>query len=788
MTVLINILLFFSALPLFLSQEALFPTTNQTKYHIGNRVIQPKPNTLFHLKGSEIITCFDSYSTRFKSSNYLTGETLNVREVLFQPKQLVYYKNDSMIMVDQNDFSLKIFNMRYALISDILVNFEFGDEFSIIVSSFMEKDVIVAFGKKIFSVFDLKSNKIIATFNDSSLNITALNYFPEKKLIVTIDGNSLIIWTLFCDCESGNITKIETLSENMTNSAPFIERIGDTQRFLSYDQEEKTMKIWDLTNTTFFSNITIEHLCRNKINRIKSIDDELLLIICDETNVFIFEISSEKVQYNDTRPYNIIDVTIIKDKALQSVGLLTENGNIDVLNLKNWTYSKMLNEKYRQIDEILDITYLNFYNNLIPHDQNTSGLIAIRSNTPDNRTVHIINAYNETYLKNITIENKVKKVLKLGFSDSFLIWFDNGIVVYNMSTLEFMWNYTNINYTIDLVDSAFIGHNPKIDALSENNIIIFYSKAEGLLKFFRSNGEFITEYALLEDLKNIKFFCMLNTFDSLLYMTESDDLVKVSYDMNSSEVNSSKIYTFLNETFRCKNDLYNYGDKKILVSTKESLKVIDFDENEAQEYVNQTFYSISPLSHGDLLVYDTYTSIATAMTYNYVSREINPATINSNFKDAILLNNNKGYLTGYYFNEKESFETVFTSNCEESLQINPLGICIVSDFSNSSIDEYSTNLVSECPEDSYKIHNYLGTNSEACRKCGVDIPNCLSCSSAENCLNCEENYHKVALKGYPTEISYCLHLENIQSIENSENELFNIIGLFSIKFLYFIKS
>ena len=156
------LLLFFALLPLLQSQEALFPSTNPITYHIGSRVIDPRPDTLFHLKGSEILTSFDYYSNRFKSVNYLSGSSLSIREIQCTPKSLAYFKGDLIILVDGCDDSINLLNLRYSVITKISDGFGFNEEYSISVNSFLDNDYLFGFGKTFISILDMNSKKIIS--------------------------------------------------------------------------------------------------------------------------------------------------------------------------------------------------------------------------------------------------------------------------------------------------------------------------------------------------------------------------------------------------------------------------------------------------------------------------------------------------------------------------------------------------------------------------------------------------------------------------------------------------
>lgn len=754
---------------LSLGQEALFPSTNKTTIHIGFRVIDPKPKTLFHLKGSEILTCFDPFSSRFKSANYLTGETLNAREILFRPSHVSYYKNDLFAIIDQNTFALKVYNLRYSTLFDTNVILNFGESFSVLVNSFIDKDILIAYGKTFISIVNLKTNYIVTTMKSSDLDIKALNYYPEKRKIITVNGDSLVTWNLICDCEKGSITKNATLSENNGNYSAFIERIPDSQNYLSYDQKEKRIMIWNLANLTLAQNISIANVCQNNLDQIKVIDEVLLLIICDKTNIIIFDISTQKILYNTINSSKIIEATVIKDNNFKSVAFLNELGNINILYLNKYVWSTTLfYEKYPQIGDIIDITYLSFYNLNSFQNNETAGYMAIRSNTPDNKTLHIINSYTEKYIGNLTFAEEIKKIIKIGYTDIFLVWFGNEIHSYNQTTIELIWNYKDINFNIDIVDFALYG-DPEKDLLPKNNIIIIYSRDNASIKILNSDdGLLISNYILPEKIKDIKFFCMLNTFDSVLYFTQIGNFVNITFDSMTNTTSSQELNDHMDNVLRCKNNLLNYGDKKIEYFNDKFLKVVD--PQITDYYYNSSISSITALSSGNFLYYQTNNSFAKIMTNNFQKAllNINEAYINNHFKESILLYNKRFHLTGYYFNEKESFETLFESHCDKLLQSTLMGICLKNDC-DCLIDDYSTELISECSEDSYIIDNYLGSQSKGCRKCRMNIENCLACSSETNCKQCDKNYFQVPSKDDKNSSSFCLSFETISNLQNLKN-------------------
>jgi len=764
--------LFLLLLPLLLCQEALFPATHHSDYHIGFRVIDPRPNTLFHLKGSEILTSFDYFSNRFKSANYLTGNTLNIREILFKPKHLSYFKNDLIVLVDSNDDSIQIFNLRYSTISKISNGFGFVDECSILVNSFLDNDYIIGYGKTFFSIINMNTKKIIASYNDSSLDIKALNYLPEKRLIVTIAGDSFVAWKIVFDYENEKETIVQNgnLSEQASNCSCSLERISNTPRFFSYYIQENMIRIWDFNNFTNLKNISLANICPTNFDSFKSINGDSVLIICDKTNAYLLNISSENVYYTLTTPSKIVDVILIEEKEGKSVGFLLESGQIDMLFMQenNFTSSEILREKYPYIENINEITYLNFYNYFKYEDKNTSsGLIAVRSNLPDNKTVHIISTYEKTYIKNLTFDEEVRKVSKIGFSDYFLILHGNTIDVYNQSTLEPVWNFTQI--TIDMVDVLFYGQE-SYDLIPRNSFIAIYSKqGNESLSLYRSDGELVVKYDLPENCQNIKLFCMMNNLDSWLYFTEDDILVSLKYSLDPGTNMSSIVAQILNEHIdnvtRCKSKFSNYNDNKIEFYNNETLRV---SSNANQmNYSNETFSQITPLTLGEFLLYDKANNFSTMMTNNFEkeSLELNSMKINQNFRDSILLMNKNFYFTGYFYNDKESFETLFEKKCDELYAVDRLGICLRTDYLDY-LDENTLNFVESCPEDSFVITNYLETEKKACRKCGLDIPNCVLCSSAKNCLKCQNDYYQVGSKEQLNEYSHCYSLETLIEIES----------------------
>ena len=664
--------IFFLIMDICRNNESFFPTSNQTIYHIGSKVINPQPNGIFHIKGSEILTVYDFFSGRFKSANYLNGKSLFVRELLPIPEKIIYYKNDIFLIVERNNWKMKFYNLRYSAISSISTNLIFESKFSILVNSFLDKDLIVIYGFGFFRVYDIIQDRILINYRDSHIKIKALNYFPEKQLFVAINGDSIISWTLNMEFKYWNMTEFTILSNNVSNYSYFIEKINNILSFVF--RNKQNIKIMDLKKNEF-TNIKIDSFCI-KLNLIKSLDKNKLVLICDRNKLFILEIDSKTIQYNDTITSNIIDCIIIENNATNKIAFLTEDGYIILLHFisNKWIYFKMLTEKYLEIEDITSITYLNFASFALPQNNN-NGLIAVASQIPNNKTIHFINIFNESYIKNITFDDEIKSVIQIGLTNSFLISFENSITIFDETKLEPLWNYKASNFSIDLIDVASLG-DPNQDNILKNNMIILYSKFNGALKIMKADGEFIEEYNLPKEINDIKLFCLINTFESILYLTQNDTLINLKFNQPFNHLKPYKIYyNKIENVTRCKNYLDKYQDMKIDFANSEGI----YEKNIYDELFDETPYTwfsqIRLDSYGSLFLFNNITSMATIFMNNmYQIIETNPRKINSNFKDAIILYNKHFQLSSFFFNDKESFETLFEFECDSFFQENYLGI------------------------------------------------------------------------------------------------------------------
>ena len=763
------LLLFFALLPLLQSQEALFPSTNPITYHIGSRVIDPRPDTLFHLKGSEILTSFDYYSNRFKSVNYLSGSSLSIREIQCTPKSLAYFKGDLIILVDGCDDSINLLNLRYSVITKISDGFGFNEEYSISVNSFLDNDYLFGFGKTFISILDMNSKKIIASYNDSSFDIRSLLYFPEKKIIMVLTGESLVSLKLVYDNENDKemILKNITLAEKVGNCSCVLERIPNTQKFLSYDIDENKLRVWNLNSFSNVYNISLTDACPSNLESFKPFSKDSAMVICQKSNVHIYNISTARFLVSFTTKSAIVDTTFIDETVGKRLSFLLESGQITILSLdENLSSIDALQEQQPNIQNISEITYLNFFNYFKYEDSTTSsGLMAVRASIPDSKTIHFLSAYQQTYLKNLTFAEDVRSVLKVAFSDYFLILHGNTIDVYNQTSLEPVWNITKDS--IDMVDVLFLGKENQ-DLLPENNYIAVYSK-QGIqtMSLYQSTGELLIQYTLPETCQNVKLFCMMNNLGSWLYFTENDDLVRLNYfydaTTKTSSISCQSLEQHIDNVTRCKSQVSSYNDNKFEVYNNDTLKVTGGDP---KTFENQAFSQITALTSGEFLLYDKNKSLSTVMTSNFEKKamDFNSIKINQNFKDSIVLQNKNFYYTGFFFNDQESYEILLEKKCGEIETYDFLGVCVKLDC-GKYLDESSTNSVESCPNDSFLVDNYLGTKRTGCRKCGLDIPNCVLCSSAHNCLQCENNYIKVGSKENKEEYSFCLSEEVVKETE-----------------------
>ena len=770
-------LLFFLSLPLFHTQEVLFPTSNQTIYHIGSRIIDPKPNTLFHIKGSEIISVFDYYSRRFKSANYVYQKNLLVRELLFKPQKITYFKNDLFIIVDEDDLKVKLYNLRYSTISNIPTDLIFEKDFSILVNSFFGQDLIILFGKEFLRVYDINNDKILLNYSDSNANFKALNYFPEKQIFVAINGDSLITWKMDIENKFWNATNPTVLTDQAANYSHFIEKvINNTMVFICYDQFTNSLLFWDLHTNQSFQNYSLQNICLNKLNGVKSLKEHELVLVCEENKIFLYDTNTSSVHFNDTLTSNIVDFIVVEDKVSNHVALLLQKGNVMILTETHEICGSymILTEQNILIDEIIDITYLNFMSFLHPQGENT-GMIAVTSQVPCNKTAHFLNIFNGSYISNITFDKEIRKIKKIGLNDSFLICFDDEIIIFNETSLQPLWNYTTSNFNIDLIDVISSGDS-NFDNLLENNFILLYSKHNPNIIILKADGQFIQQYSLSGEINDIKLFCMVNTVDSILYITTNESLIKLSFNPSENAITYSNLLNSMENITRCKNALIDYQDKTALLFDGDNLTKLNLEDNIIDMVPKKWFSQIIPNSDGIYLIYDIISSIATAVTYNIIP-DVTSKKINSNFKEATLLYNKHFYLSGFYFNEKESYETLFETQCDEAFNINQLGVCIKPAISTQFLDEYSSVSLLECPESTYIISNYLETTFNACRNCSLDIQNCLKCSSSSNCLECESGYYRISQKDKPNQFPFCLKKESIENLDNfSSLQLINIEG------------
>lgn len=752
--------------------EILFPAANQTLYHIGLRVLQPEKNTLFHLKGSEILTCFDFFSLRFKSLNYKSNETLYVRELLSKPLQLTHYKHDIFAYVEEGTYSINLFNLRYSTKSELGIKLKSQQNFSMTVSSFLDQDLLIVYERNSIEVIDLKSKKMIVSLNDSNLNIRSIIFFPKSQIIASLDNETITLWKFSCNCDGsdGSLSKITVVNENTSNYSSFLEQIPFSESFLGLDEKKEEIVVWNIdeNNQKIFINKIIKtpSQCSNNIDRVKVINKDLTLLICQQKNILVLNISSENITYEVNKSSKIVDITNIEN---MSAGFLYESGFIDVLYLENYTWSSLLlKEKYPEVESISDISYLEFYNLYIPGNSSQSGLIAVQNRISEKNSLYLINTYNEYSFSQISFDEDIKKVMNLGFLPQFIVWAGNTIKVYNKSDFSYpLWELNSLNFTIDLIDVVVLGDEIK-DSVAESHIIVVYSKENKQLEFYNPDGNFSFSYNLSEKFQNIKLFCSLNTFQSISFITEDDKMGKLTYNSETKKIESFEIFVKLQNITGCKNELYNYGDKKVIIYNNETMSVIDF----VKEPVNifSTILSKIDFFSYDFLAYNKENSIASIMGYNFEKEtlKINSAQINKFFKNFMLLENKKFQLTGYYFNDKESFETLFESDCEELVESKYQGICLKNEC-EKYIDEYSTEFVNQCENDSYIVNNYLGSQKNACRKCKLNIPNCLECSSSGNCTQCENNYYQTSSKNvgdnnYP----HCLNLGDISFFENKK--------------------
>lgn len=748
--------IFFSAFFFLCSLQAIYslPTTKGSfRFFLGQSILSPGSNSLFYAGPSSYLFAYDNYSQKIKSVNietkiYNEFQQLDfeIGQILFTPQNQAFVQNltaGNQIFIWNY---LSSFDLGKTLIQVTINGFKMRSFYPYYNQS-LENPLfyLVIFGSSDIQILDYSGN-VVASVNNSQINIKSLCTFPEKSFLVTggADG-ALRLWN-YTGNPLESLTNIHNFSQSHIASVDFLERVVNNKAFISLDSTERKVKIWNLDNlnTSLSYNISFG----DEILGLRSISDKTAVVygsgfILDYFNIQTGKII-QKITFSNKTIKSVEILSLTPDTKQERIAILTSDGLTSVYVLSPAFGVVRTYELFKPLfPQINKINYAMTFKRRNITDNTPISIMTVVSDT-DNKTAYFIN---EKTLKNVTSFSFPKEIKGLFqimgrylsiFQDMMLIWYGNSYSIYQIQadgSIKLYLNYnspTNIEQ-LGVVYLVELYAYPYIAVIDKNNIITILNTT--------SNSENITYF---KEENGLKFFCGQNFLTNFAYALPNDTLKVKTIDKNSFQVSDSNLtnvisHLQMNACFS--KDIVGGGyfmtSSEISTVTWNDDGSILFDKN----FTNITSLIIegNPLYTAvnaiDNNVYQTV--VGSGITSNYT---VGYAPRKNGFMFQFINN------FFYAYNEKELayyiMECPFGSTQSESLT----GSCLPS-CTSSYISLDSLSCVKSCTYGTYPtpiIDKYNNITTQLCVNYNSSIMNCVNGlllgNSSTSCVKCDQNY------------------------------------------------